>query len=97
MTTREELFGDLSEQISQAVLGANPTLQPIEVEAFFADELVFASATQRDAEGAVVWRSSHAATPDSSNVADLAEAGRDLLERITADAVLSTAEAGEHA
>lgn len=98
MTTRDELLSELAGRISQSVLAANPALAPIETEAFFADELLFASATQRGADNAVIWRSSHAATPDSTSIPHLAEAGEDLLARIAADALLTAAvDGGENA
>ncbi|MFM6974338.1 MAG: hypothetical protein ACKOXM_04270 [Agromyces sp.] len=94
-STRTELFDALTSRIHDEVLAANPALEPLEVDVFFADELLFASATQRAEDGAVRWRSSHAATPDSTSLPHLSEAGEDLLNRIVADAALADAVDGE--
>ena len=88
-STRTELFDDLSARISRDVTSIDAQLSPVEVDVFFADELLFASATVRDEDGAIRWRSSHAATPDSTSIAHLAEAGEDLVARIAADARLA--------
>lgn len=90
-STRTELFDALAARISADVTTVNPALAPLEVEVFFADELVFASATQRGEDASVLWRSSHAATPDSTALPALAEAGEDLVTRIVADAKLAGA------
>lgn len=88
-SSRPELFDSLSKRIVADVQAVNPTLDPVDVDVFFADELLFASATVRTADGGIHWRSSHAATPDSTSIADLAESGNDLIARITADAQLA--------
>lgn len=89
-STRAELFDALAASIREGVLLANPAYQPLEVEVFFADELLFATASHRDGES-VLWRSSHAATPDSTAIPALKEAGADLVARIVADANLAGA------
>lgn len=86
---RTELFDDLAARVSEGVRAVYPAAEPIEVDVFFADELLFASVTHRGDDGSVLWRSSHAATPDSTAIAALAEAGADLVERIIADARLA--------
>lgn len=94
--SRSDLFATLQARIVDAVSGVNPALAPLEVDVFFADELLFASATSRSADGSVRWRSSHAATPDSTSIGHLAEAGDDLFARIVADAKLAEAVAGSN-
>lgn len=89
--TRSELYAALQAQILAEVVAVNPALDPLEVDVFFADELLFASATRRNDDASIRWRSSHAATPDSHSIAHLAEAGRDLVARIIADAKLAEA------
>ncbi|HLP23779.1 MAG TPA: hypothetical protein VK139_07040 [Microbacteriaceae bacterium] len=89
--TRSDLYEALQARIQREVLTVHPQLQPLEVDVFFADELLFASATRRNDDGSVRWRSSHAATPDSHALPHLADAGEDLLARIVADARLSAA------
>lgn len=97
-STRAELFDQIGNDIRSAALAANPALAPLEIEVFFEDELMFASATHRSPEGEVAWRSSHAATPDSTSIPALAEAGQDLVARIGADAALAAAvEGGDNA
>lgn len=90
-STRADLFADLTARIETEVPQVNPLLAPLEVEVFFADELLFASATLRGEDASVLWRSSHAATPDSTALPHLAEAGAELVDRILADAKLSDA------
>lgn len=58
---------------------------PIGATAFMEDELLFLSATVYSADGARQLASSHAATPDSRNAADLADAARDVAERVVAE------------
>ena len=58
---------------------------PIGATAFMEDELLFLSASVYSADGARRLVSSHAATPDSRSAADLADAARDLAERVVAE------------
>ena len=95
--TRSDLFDELSARIAADVVAIDSRLSPVEVDVFFADELLFASATVRDDAGGIQWRSSHAGTPDSHSVSDLRSAGDDLVDRIIADArIASIVEAGSN-
>lgn len=58
---------------------------PIGATAFMEDELLFLSATVYSADGARQLVSSHAATPESRSAADLADAARDVAERVVAE------------
>ncbi|MGH3703675.1 MAG: hydroxymethylbilane synthase [Agromyces sp.] len=58
---------------------------PIGATAFMEDELLFLSASVYSADGARRLVSSHAATPESRSAADLADAARDLAERVVAE------------
>ncbi len=87
-STRPEVIANIEATLRSELKRTGMSDQVVaaaEVEVFFADELLFASVTVRDGE-AVAWRSSHAATPESGSVAELAVAGEELVERIVADA-----------
>ena len=58
---------------------------PIGATAFVEDELLFLTATVYSADGDRWLTSSHAATPDSRSAADLADAARDVAERVVAE------------
>ncbi|WP_279387790.1 hydroxymethylbilane synthase [Agromyces fucosus] len=58
---------------------------PIGATAFMEDELLFLSASVYSADGARRLVSSHAATPESRSAADLADAARDLAQRVVAE------------
>lgn len=58
---------------------------PIGATAFIEDELLFLTATVYSADGERWLTSSHAATPDSRSAADLADAARDVAERVVAE------------
>lgn len=58
---------------------------PIGATAFLEDELLFLTATVYSADGERWLTSSHAATPDSRSAADLADAARDVAERVVAE------------
>lgn len=58
---------------------------PIGATAFMEDELLFLSASVYSADGARRLMSSHAATPESRSAADLADAARDVAERVVAE------------
>ncbi|MFB6611377.1 hydroxymethylbilane synthase [Agromyces sp. NPDC056379] len=58
---------------------------PIGATAFMEDELLFLSANVYSADGARRLMSSHAATPESRSAADLADAARDVAERVVAE------------
>jgi hydroxymethylbilane synthase len=58
---------------------------PIGATAFVEDELLFLTATVYSADGERWLTSSHAATPDSRSAADLADAARDVAERVVAE------------
>ena len=58
---------------------------PIGATSFMEDELLFLSASVYSADGARRLVSSHAATPESRSAADLADAARDLAERVVAE------------
>lgn len=87
---RSDLFDELSTRIAADVSAIDSRLSPVEVDVFFADELLFASATVRDDAGGIHWRSSHAATPDSTGIADLRSAGEELVDRIITDARIAS-------
>lgn len=84
----ERLASDVRAAVAESGLGA---ATDVEVDVFFEDELLFVSATIRGVDGSITWRSSHAATPDSSSLAHLTESGRELVDRITSDARLAQA------
>lgn len=83
-TTRTEVFERIEGQL-RAELHRIGLTDQLEVDVFFADELLFASVTIRGDQNAVVWRSSHAATPNSGQLRDLETAGEDLIDRIVVD------------
>jgi len=58
---------------------------PVGATAFIEDELLFLSASVYSADGTRQLTSSHAATPDSRSAADLADAARDVAERVVAE------------
>lgn len=58
---------------------------PVGVTAFVDDELLFLSANVYSADGTRRLTSSHAATPDSRSAADLADAARDVSDRVVAE------------
>lgn len=58
---------------------------PVGVTAFVDDELLFLSANVYSADGTRRLTSSHAATPDSRSAADLADAARDVADRVVAE------------
>lgn len=58
---------------------------PVGASAFIEDELLFLTATVYSADGTQAISSSHAATPDSRSAADLADAARDVAERVVAE------------
>ncbi len=58
---------------------------PVGATAFVDDELLFLTASVYSADGARQLTSSHAATPDSRSAADLADAARDIAERVVAE------------
>lgn len=95
-STRAEVFEQIASDIRAAIAASGaPDVSELEVEVFFADELLFASATRRGDDAAVLWRSSHAATPDGTTVAQLREAGAELVARVAADAALAAAVDGD--
>jgi len=58
---------------------------PVGATAFLDDELLFLTASVYSADGTRQLTSSHAATPDSRSAADLADAARDVAERVVAE------------
>ena len=58
---------------------------PIGATAFMEDELLFLSASVYSADGARRLVSSHAATPESRSAADLADAARDVADRVVTE------------
>jgi hydroxymethylbilane synthase len=58
---------------------------PVGATAFIEDELLFLTASVYSADGTRQLSSSHAATPDSRSAADLADAARDVAERVVAE------------
>jgi hydroxymethylbilane synthase len=58
---------------------------PVGATAFIEDELLFLTASVYSADGTRQLTSSHAATPDSRSAADLADAARDVAERVVAE------------
>ena len=58
---------------------------PVGASAFIEDELLFLSASVYSADGTRQLTSSHAATPDSRSAADLADAARDVADRVVAE------------
>lgn len=58
---------------------------PVGVTAFVDDGLLFLSANVYSADGTRRLTSSHAATPDSRSAADLADAARDVADRVVAE------------
>ena len=58
---------------------------PVGATPFIADELLFLTASVYSADGTRQLTSSHAATPDSRSAADLADAARDVAERVVAE------------
>jgi hydroxymethylbilane synthase len=58
---------------------------PVGVTAFVDDELLFLSANVYSADGTRRLTSSHAAAPDSRSAADLADAARDVADRVVAE------------
>jgi hydroxymethylbilane synthase len=58
---------------------------PVGATAFMEDELLFLTASVYSADGTRQLTSSHAATPDSRSAADLADAARDVAERVVAE------------
>lgn len=58
---------------------------PVGATAFIDDELLFLSASVYSADGTAKLTSSHAATPDSRSAADLADAARDVADRVVAE------------
>jgi hydroxymethylbilane synthase len=58
---------------------------PVGVTSFVDDELLFLSANVYSADGTRRLTSSHAATPDSRSAADLADAARDVADRVVAE------------
>lgn len=87
---RGELVAEIEAKVRELVSATGLTAE-LEVQVFFEDELLFVSATRRDPDGAVLWRSSHAASPDSGSLSALREAGDELVTRVAADAALAAA------
>jgi hydroxymethylbilane synthase len=58
---------------------------PVGVTAFIDDELLFLTASVYSADGTQRLTSSHAATPESRSAADLADAARDVADRVVAE------------
>lgn len=58
---------------------------PVGASAFIDDELLFLSASVYSTDGTRQLTSSHAATPDSRSAADLADAARDVADRVVAE------------
>lgn len=96
--SRAELFEQITAEIRASIAAAGAAdAAGLDVEVFFADELLFASATRRADDGSVLWRSSHAATPENTTIAELGAVGADLVARIAADATLAAAvDGGAH-
>ncbi|WP_353828726.1 hydroxymethylbilane synthase [Agromyces sp. SYSU T0242] len=81
VTTRATV---LAERLVLAGLEAG-CAAPVGATAFVEDELLFLTATVYSADGARQVTSSHAATPDSRSAAALADAARDVAERVVAE------------
>jgi len=58
---------------------------PVGVTAFIDDELLFLTASVYSADGTQRLTSSHAATPESRSAADLADAARDVADRVVTE------------
>lgn len=58
---------------------------PVGASAFIEDELLFLSASVYSADGTRRLTSAHASTPDSRSAADLADAARDVADRVVAE------------
>lgn len=58
---------------------------PVGASAFIEDELLFLTASVYSADGTQRLTSSHASTPDSRSAADLADAARDVADRVVAE------------
>ncbi|WP_395244750.1 hydroxymethylbilane synthase [Agromyces sp. MMS24-K17] len=58
---------------------------PVAATAFLEDELLFLTASVYSVDGERSVSSSHAATPESRSAADLADAARDLADRVVAE------------
>ncbi len=80
-TTRATVFG---ERLVLAGLEAGCSA-PVGATAFLDDELLFLTASVYSADGTRRLTSSHAATPDSRSAADLADAARDVADRVVAE------------
>ena len=91
---RAALFARLQSRAVAACAAAGMPADELRGEAFFEDELLFLSVSQYAADGQLAWRSSHAGTPDSASLSDLAELGDELVERVAADAKLANAISG---
>ena len=74
----------LAERLVLAGLEAGCTA-PVGATAFIEDELLFLTASVYSADGARRLTSSHASTPDSRSAADLADAARDVADRVVAE------------
>lgn len=74
----------LGERLVLAGLEAGCTA-PVGVTSFVDDELLFLTASVYSADGTRRLTSSHAATPDSRSAADLADAARDVADRVVAE------------
>lgn len=74
----------LAERIVLAGLEAGCSA-PVGASAFIDDELLFLTASVYSADGSRRLTSSHAATPDSRSAADLADAARDVADRVVAE------------
>ncbi|MFE5670236.1 hydroxymethylbilane synthase [Agromyces sp. NPDC056523] len=81
VTTRATV---LAERLVLAGLEAG-CAAPVGATAFLEDELLFLTATVYSADGTRSLTSSHAATPDSRSAADLADAARDVAQRVVAE------------
>ena len=58
---------------------------PVGATAFIDDELLFLTASVYSADGTQRLTSSHAATPESRSAADLADAARDVADRVVTE------------